>query len=109
MPSISRTLASLSSTTRILAFRISAAVTMALNPSLFALMDLLCREFQRYVQRGHELIHLDWFGQVPEESGLKAFFNVARHCIRTQSNNRNVGGGRIGAKDPERFDAADAG
>src|ERR1700694_2495185 len=95
MPSISRTLASLSSTTRIVAFRMSAELTM----DLLALNDLLRREHQGLFQSVHKLTDLDRFGQIPEESSLQALLDVARHRICTESNHGDVRGCRIFPKD----------
>src|SRR5579864_3015343 len=109
MPSIRRTLASLSSTTRILAFRISAELSMNLRPDSYALADLMSREFQRHVQRIHELTDLDRLGEIPEESRLQPLIDVARHCIRAESDHRDVRRGRVLAKDFQSFETTDAG
>src|ERR1700693_2961428 len=108
MPSMRRTLASLSSTTRILAFRISAELTMTFVLNLLALTDLLSRAFQCYVQSIHELIDLDWFGEIPEESCLQALLDVAWHCIRTQGNHGDGRRRLVCAQDFQGFDTTDA-
>src|SRR5208282_3695362 len=107
MPSISRVLASLSSTTRILAARISAEVTI--RPNLFDLHDFLRREFQRLFERSHELSDLDGFGQIPEKSSLQTFFDIARHGVGAEGDYGDVCRHRVRAEDLESFDAADAG
>src|SRR5579864_4632464 len=109
MPSSKRTLASLSSTTRILAFRMSAEVTMDLGPDSFGVAGLLPGEFQCSVQGMHELVDLDWFGEIPEESCLQALFDVARHGIGTEGNHGNVRRCRVTAKDAQGIDTTDAG
>src|SRR5687767_13439867 len=103
MPSIRRRLASLSSTTRILAFKISADLTMA-----FDSLGLAC-EFQGNVQRIYELIHLDRLCEISEESCSQTLFDVPRHRICAESNHGYVRSGRVFAKDFQSVDTADAG
>src|SRR5665213_1949023 len=105
MPSIRRTLATLSSTTRILAFRISAALTM----ELLILNRLVCREFQRPFESIHELLDPDRFRQITEKSSLQALLAVTRHRIRAEGHHRDVRCGGVSAQDAQSFDAADAG
>src|SRR5580700_16110 len=107
MPSSRRTLASLSSTTRILALRISAALTTAFAPIRLVRPRLFC-EFQRPIQRIHELIDLDGFGEIAEKSRKQALLDVAGHGIRTERHYRNVRGGRIFTEDFQGFYTADA-
>src|ERR1039458_6634476 len=79
-----------------------------LRPDLFGMTGFLPGEFQCHVQRLHELMDLDWFGEVAEESSLQALLDVARHGIGTEGNHGNVRGRRVIAKNSEGFDAADA-
>src|SRR6185369_8634511 len=109
MPSSRRILASLSSTTRILAFRISDALTMPFVLISFGLAGRLSREFERNVQRFHELIDLDRFGEIPEKSCQHTLLNVAWHRIGAEGNDGDVRRRRIFAKDFQSFDTADAG
>src|SRR5580692_88352 len=98
MPSIRRTLASISSTTRILAFRMSTALTM----SCFG------GEFERDSQGLHELVDSDWFCQVSEEASLETFFDVAWHGVGAEGDHGDMRGSRIFTKDVKGVDAADA-
>src|SRR5438128_2566869 len=93
-----------------LALRISADVIMlCVIGSSGQSSSLLYREFKRPVQGIHKLIDLDWFREIPEESGLQTLFDVARHSIRTERDYGNVRGQRVLAKDFERFNTADSG
>ena len=66
------------------------------------------REFQRHVQRIHELVDLDRLGEIAEESGLQAFLDVARDRVGAERDHRDVRRGRVFGEDPQRLDAADA-
>src|ERR1017187_1893622 len=78
------------------------------RPDLFGMTGRLPGEFQCYVQRLHELMDPDWFGEVSEESSLQAFLDVAWHGIGTKGNHRNARGSRVVAKDSQGFDPTDA-
>src|ERR1035438_3656466 len=108
MPSSRRTLASRSSTTRILALRISAEFTMAYRPVLFAMTGLLPGKLHHCVQSLRELIHPDGFGEIAEESGLQALLDVAWHGVGTEGNHGNVRRFWVFAKNPQGFNATDA-
>src|SRR3954471_1623849 len=99
MPSIRRILASLSSTTRILALRMSAVLTMAFFPISSGSDRRFSGGFQRHVEGIHELIDSYRFGEIPEESRQQAFLNIAGHCIGAECNHGNVRRGRVVAKD----------
>src|SRR4051812_39289263 len=107
MPSSRRTFASLSSTTRILAFRISVELIMRFRLDSSGLSSRLRRELQRDVQGLHELMNPDGLGEISEEPGLQALFNVARHCVGADGDDGDVCGGRVRSKDPQGVDAAD--
>src|SRR3972149_11709099 len=77
-------------------------------PDSFARTDARFREFQCYVQHIYELIDLDWFGEIPEESCLQALFDVAWHCICTEGNDGDVRRGWVFAQDLQGFDTANA-
>src|SRR5580658_2797411 len=112
MPSINRTLASLSSTTRIFAFSMSVELIILRTgprPGLFAWNDLLRREFQGLFQRIHELTDLDRLGEIAEEAGLQAPLDVARHGICAEGDHWDVHRCGVSTKDFEGFNAADAG
>src|ERR1043166_7857178 len=98
MPSIKRRLTSISSTTRIPAFRMSAEPIMA-PPDSFGVSSRLRGEFERYVQRIHELMDLDRFGEIAEKSSQQALLDVARHGIRTQGDHGDMLRSRVLAKD----------
>src|ERR1017187_2115088 len=70
---------------------------------------LLSSEFQSSVQRMHELIDLDWFGEIAEESCLQTLLDVAWHSVRAEGNHGNVRRGRVYAQDFQGFHTADAG
>src|ERR1035438_933734 len=72
-------------------------------------MAFLSSEFQCYVQCKHELVDLDWFGEISEESRLQTFLDVAWHGIGTEGNHGNAARCRVFAKDSQGFDPADAG
>src|ERR1700761_5718330 len=95
MPSSKRTLASLSSTIRILALRMSLSLSIG--------------EFQRDVERVHKLLDLDRLRKIPKESGLQAFLDVSRHCVGAESYDRDVGCSLVLTKNLQGFDAADPG
>ena len=65
-------------------------------------------EFKRSFQRIHELIYLDWFGEIPEESRLQALLNVARYGIGTKGNDGDVRRVGPGLQAPGDLEAADA-
>src|SRR3990170_5039249 len=109
MPSSRRTLAGLSSTTRILAFRMSAERSTDFRPRSFALTGRLSREFQRHVQRGHELVDVDRLGEIPEEPGLQAPLDIKWHRIGTEGNDGNVRRCRVFTQDFQGVEAVDAG
>src|SRR5665647_25424 len=108
MPLSRRTLASRSSTTRILAFRMSVGLTIDLCPDSYGERGPLSSEFQGDIQRLHELIDLDWLGEIPEEPGLQTLLDVARHGVGAEGHHRDVRRGRVLAKNSQGFDAADA-
>src|SRR5687768_11939213 len=105
MPWSRRIFTSLSSTIRILAFKISDKLTMPFALTSFA--HRLFREFQRCIQRTHELIHLYWLGEIAEESSLQTLFDITWNCIRAESDDGNVRRRRILAKDFQSFDPTD--
>src|SRR5437016_5684583 len=59
------------------------------------------------VERIHELINLDWFRQISEESGLQTLVDVARHCIRAERNDGHVSRCCVFMQNSERLEAAD--
>src|ERR1022692_974088 len=93
---------------RIPALRISANATMPFVPDSFGPTGRSSREFQSYIQRIHELIDLDWFGEIPEESCKQALLDVAWHCICTESHDGDVPRCRVFAKEFHGFDTTDA-
>src|SRR2546421_7422016 len=98
MPSSKRRLASLSSTTRILAFRISAELINGLRPSC---------ELQSYIQCTHELVDIDRFSEVPEESRLQALLNIARHRICAEGDDGDMRRRWILAENLQSFNSTD--
>src|SRR5437879_10391783 len=88
MRSSRRTLASRSSTIRILAPRISDRSTIHWSFH-FPIHSAFCI-FQRHIQRLHELIDLDRLGEIAEESRLQARLDVARYCIGAEGEDRDV-------------------
>src|SRR3546814_2023380 len=60
---------------------------------------------QRHIQRAHELTHLDRLGEVTKETGLHAFFDVARHRVGAQREHRNMRGQRVFGENAQRLDA----
>src|SRR6476619_6507277 len=98
------TFASWSSTIRMVAFRISAASSMAVPDRCTG----FCGVQQGDVERVHELMDADWLGKVTEETCFEPFFDIAWHRIRRQRQHRNVCGGRVLAQALEGPVTADA-
>src|SRR4051812_19992215 len=109
MPFSNWTLASRSSTIRIRAFRMSAWLTINFVRASLSGPASRAGEFQRGVERMHELVDPDGLGQIAEEARLQTFFDIAGHGVGAEGHHGNVGGGRIVAQDAQGFDAADAG
>src|SRR5258706_9767789 len=106
MRSSRRTLASRSSTIRILAARISDRSTIhwflhLIHPAFYI--------FQRHIQRLHELIDLDGLGEIAEESRLQARLDVPRYRVGAECEDRDVSRCRVVAQDHHGLGAADAG
>src|SRR6267154_5568315 len=93
MRSSRRTLASRSSTIRILAPRISERSTI--HRSFHFLIHPAFCIFQRHVQRLHELVDPDRLGEIAKESRLQARLDVARYCVGAQSEDRDVSANAI--------------
>jgi len=64
---------------------------------------------QRQVQRFHELGDVDGLGQVAEKTRSPSLFDVARHGVGADRQDRDVRRQRIAGENAERRDAADAG
>src|ERR1022692_969696 len=81
-------------------FMVGRSFITVVNPHLGA--------FERDIERIHEFNDLDRFREIAKESRFQPLRDVMRHGIRTEGDDRDVRGERVGAEDCERFNAADA-
>src|SRR5258705_12413985 len=82
-----------------LAFRMSDALTIGRCPASGASRGPVFGAFQRHAQRLHELVDLDWLGEIPEESRVESLPDVARYGIGAECDDGDVGRDGILAED----------
>ena len=87
----------------------SDALTIGRCPASGASRGPVFGAFQRHAQRLHELVDLDWLGEISEESSLQPLLDVARHGIGAESDNRRVRRRRLAAQNLQRFESGNIG